>query len=661
MAYLDLHDIHKSYYLGKEEFPVLNGIDLAFERGEFVSILGESGGGKSTLMNIIGGLDRKFEGTVTIDGHVLDHKKERQLDDYRRGTIGYIYQSYNLISHLTILENVLVSLNMTALSGAERKLRAAELLTTVGLGDHLKKHPNQLSGGQKQRVAIARALASDPQIIIADEPTGALDSQNTKEVLEILSNIAKDGKLVIAVTHSQEVANHGTRIVKLADGKIIDDSRIHEAYALPKNPQHIEPKVLSASASYKNAFKHLTFNFWRNSLIMLGTAIGIFAVLLFSGLGNGINGFIQDQVNSLVNPNSVTVMKNTTGKKTTSQSAMTSAGSTVSTDDPTAALFTDAQLTKLKNIKHVDKVEAGYSITSFTLTLAEKKATGTNLQTWTKAYNKDNIKQGAVPKDGEIVIGTQQAIDLTSSKTYKELLGKKITVAFNWFDDSGKPVQISQALTVSGFTGKGQTAFASTSYGTMKQVLTTANATTKAAFASVNVKDSNDVKAVGKAINNQKENGKYIFSAITVGDMLDTVNQYVSIASIVLSAIAGISLIVSALMIIVTMYMSVSERTKEIGILRALGERKKDIRRLFTAESILIGLFSAVLALILSYGFAAILNNVLYGIVKYNMVQITLGNVIFAFVVAIVISFVAALLPARRASKLNPIDALSAD
>lgn len=314
MAFLELHDIHKSYFLGKEEFPVLNGIDLDFELGEFVSILGESGGGKSTLMNIIGGLDRNFDGEVDVNGQPLDHKKEKQLDDYRRGTIGYIYQSYNLITHLNIVDNVLVSLNMTDLSKSARKQRAIELLQKVGLGDQLKKHPNQLSGGQKQRVAIARALASDPEIVIADEPTGALDSKNTAEVLELLEGIAADGKLVITVTHSQNVANHGTRIVQLTDGKIGEDTRLKEAYPTNDHQPEFKPKILSAGASYRNAFQHLSYNFWRNSLIMLGTAIGLFAVLLFSGVGNGVNAFIQDQINSMINPNSITVLKNPTGK-----------------------------------------------------------------------------------------------------------------------------------------------------------------------------------------------------------------------------------------------------------------------------------------------------------------------------------------------------------
>ncbi|MFD0898010.1 ABC transporter ATP-binding protein/permease [Loigolactobacillus binensis] len=660
MAFLELHNIHKSYFLGKEEFPVLNGIDLDFELGEFVSILGESGGGKSTLMNIIGGLDRNFEGEVRADGQLLDHKKEKQLDDYRRGTIGYIYQSYNLISHLNIVDNVLVSLNMTNLNNREKKDRAIELLKQVGLGDQLKKHPNQLSGGQKQRVAIARALASNPRVIIADEPTGALDSKNTAEVLEILEKIAAEGKLVITVTHSQDVANYGTRIVRLADGKIEDDTRLKPAYKTTVEQPNVKPKVLSAGASYKNAFQHLSYNFWRNSLIMLGTAIGLFAVLLFSGIGNGVNAFIQDQINSMINPNSITVMKNPAGKKMSTAKFEQSMSQFA--NDPSKLLLTDKEVNHLQNLKHVDKVEPGYQLSTYTLSYNSKNANGSGFQTWTKAYASDTVKTGHAPKANQIVLDKAQAATLTSTKKYKQLLGKKVKLTLPWIDKNNHPVQVTAELTVVGFTNGGQTgAITGTNYSTMRHLLSNAKADTQANFVSVNVNNSKNVKSVAKKITSIKDNGKYTFGAITVGDMLDTVNQYVSIASIVLAAIAGISLVVSALMIIVTMYMSVSERTKEIGILRALGERKKDIRRLFTAESVLIGLFSAALALVLAYAASLGLNHVLYSIVKFNMVQITPGNIIFTVVAAIAISFIAALLPARKASRLNPIDALSAD
>ncbi|MDD9147939.1 ATP-binding cassette domain-containing protein [Sporolactobacillus sp. CQH2019] len=660
MAFLELQAIHKSYFLGKEEFPVLKGIDLRLERGEFVSILGESGGGKSTLMNIIGGLDREFTGQVMVDGHPLDHTRQKQLDDYRRSTIGYIYQSYNLISHLNIVENVLASLDMTTLTGSQRKERAVALLKKVGLGDQLKKRPNQLSGGQKQRVAIARALAGNPEIILADEPTGALDSGNTAEVLKLLEEIAAEGKLVIAVTHSQEVANHGTRIVHLTDGKIDGDTRIKQAYPMPQDTaKDFRAKPLSAGASYKNAFKHLTFNFWRNSIIMLGTAIGLFAVLLFSGLGNGINAFIQNQINSMVNPDSITVLKNPSGKKMSSTELQQSMQQFA--NDPSRLLLTSSQVDRLRGLKHVNRVEPGYQLSTYTVSYNKKNSNGTGIQTWTKAFSGNTIKTGHAPGDNEIVINKNQAIALMSAKTYKQLQGKTITLTLPWINKQNQPIQMTGKYKVVGFSDSAQVLPAATNYNTMHQLIEKYHGIAGANFVSVNVTGPTYVKQVANTIQGLKDHGKYSYGAITVGDILDTVNQYVQVASIVLAAIAGISIMVSALMIIVTMYMSVSERTKEIGILRALGERRKDIRRLFTAESILIGLFSAALALILAYGSSVLLNHVLYKIVKFNIVQITPANIISTVIIALAISFLAALLPARRASRLNPIDALSAD
>ena len=660
MAFLELKNIYKSYYLDKEEFPVLKGINLQFDRGEFVSILGESGGGKSTLMNIIGGLDRNFEGEVLVSGKILDHKKEKQLDSYRRATVGYIYQSYNLISHLTVLDNVLVALDMTTLTKEERRKRALELLDKVGLSEQVKKHPNHLSGGQKQRVAIARALASDPQIIIADEPTGALDAQNTKEVLALLDEIARDGKLVIAVTHSQEVADNGTRIVHLADGKIDGDERLRPAYPIPEDPTEITPRVLPAMASSRTAFKHLTSNFWRNSLIMLGTAIGIFAVLLFSGLGNGINGYIQNQINSLANPQAITVFKNTTGKKMTQEQIQSSLGQTMAAN-PQSMTISDHNIDRLRKLDNVSSVQPGIMVSAFQLDYNGKKQSGTSLSTWSKAITSDSIKQGHKPKNGEIVLTKQQAIQLSSAKNYKQMVGKTIRLSFTWIDANNNPVPVSGNFKVAGIT-EGASAGTSITYFTMRALLQKANASTAANFATVNVTNLDSVQGVANKIDNLRgSNNKWILGAITVGSILKTVNTYVSLASTVLASIAGISLLVSALMIIVTMYMSVSERTKEIGILRALGERKKDIRRLFTSESVFIGLFSAILALLIVAVVTVIINHALYGLIKYNIVQITVGNVIFAIVIAIVISFIAALLPARRAANLNPIDALAAD
>lgn len=660
MAFLELHDVRKSYYLDKRAFPVLKGIDLQFSRGEFVSILGESGGGKSTLMNIIGGLDRNFEGQVLVNGQLLDHEKEKQLDDYRRAMVGYIYQSYNLISHLTVLDNVLVALDMTTLSKEERRARALKLLDQVGLSEQVHKHPNHLSGGQKQRVAIARALASDPQIIIADEPTGALDSENTQEVLTLLDDIAKDGKLVIAVTHSQEVADHGTRIVHLADGKIDGDQRLRPAYPLPADPTTIKPKQLPAMASYRMAFKHLMYNFWRNSLIMLGTAIGIFAVLLFSGLGNGVNGYIQNQINSLTNPRSITVFKNPTGKRLTQDQIQSALMQNMSAD-PQSMVISNADLDRLAKVAGVASVQKGNMIGGYRLNYGKLQQSGANMTTWNKSVTASSIKHGHRPGNNEIVLTKQQAIQLTGPRSYRQLVGKQIKISFNWVNKQGAPVAVDGTLKVAGLS-EGASAGTTINYATLQRLLRQHNADTRPNFAVANAKDLANVESTANRINNLRNGqNERILSAITVGSVLKTVNTYVHLASTILAAIAGISLLVSALMIIVTMYMSVSERTKEIGILRALGERKKDIRRLFTSESIFIGLFSAILALGIVAVVALILNHALYGLIKYDIVQITVGNVIFAIVVAVVISFIAALLPARHAAKLNPIDALAAD
>lgn len=660
MAYLELHDIHKSYFLGKEEFPVLKGIDLEFERGEFVSILGESGGGKSTLMNIIGGLDREFDGEVIVDGQKLDHRQEKQMDNYRRATIGYIYQAYNLITHLTVLENVLISLDMTDLSAEERKKRAVSLLEQVGLKDQLRKYPHQLSGGQKQRVAIARALASDPQVIIADEPTGALDRQNTQEVLELLDGIAKDGKLVIAVTHSQDVANHGTRIVHLADGKIDGDQRLRPAYVLPKSPTHLNSRPLPALASFKTAFKHFKYNFWRNSLIMLGTAIGLFAVLLFSGLGNGVNGYIENQINSLANPQVITVLRNTSGKKMNQDQLQSSMQNMAA--NPQSMFVKASELKRLQKLTGVSGVQPGYSIAAYKITYQNKIQSGTSLNSWSKAYTTHSIKKGHVPHANQIILNKQQAIQLAGAKHYQRLLNQNVTITFNWVNTAGQPTQSTRTIKVVGFTS-GVSATTAMSYQTIKSMLTESGASTQPNYVAVSVKSLNQVDKVADKINDLRDTktNKRILGAITVGSMLKTVNTYVQLATIVLAAIAGISLLVSALMIIVTMYMSVSERTKEIGVLRALGERKVDIRRLFTAESLFIGFFAAILALVLAYGAELILNHGLYHLIKYDIVQISLGNVLFAFASALLIAFLAALMPARRAAKLNPIKALAAD
>ncbi|MBZ5961417.1 ABC transporter ATP-binding protein/permease [Leuconostoc gasicomitatum] len=660
MAFLELQNIKKSYYLGKEEFPVLNGIDLSFDKGEFVSILGESGGGKSTLMNIIGGLDRNFEGIVEVNGDKLDHRQEKKLDVYRRETIGYIFQSFNLINYQTNLENVETSLNMTTLSAAERKDRAKALLTKVGLAEHLHKYPSQLSGGQKQRVAIARALASDPDIMIADEPTGALDSVNTTEVLELLKQIAEEGKLVIVVTHSQSVAEYGTRILHMADGKIDEEKYLKDKFLVPENTKRLTSRPLKSSSIWDMAFDHLKYKKLQNFLIILGSAIGVFSVIIFLGLGNGIKGYITNQVDALVNPNYQSVVRNTTKDKDASAAERMQATAQARATNYSSTTMNKAMLNRLDNVQGVDAVYAGGQFSNAVFTYGNVKSQPVQIQSWSPQFSKKTIKAGHQAKSGEVLIDQAYAKKIQSN--YQALIGKTISFSYMAFDSSNRPVVIATSAKIAGMTDGGQSgAMFIQNWSTMQNDLKKNNAVTEANYAAVEIKDTKAVSATMKRINKLQSNGMQSFAGVSLTDILSTINTITSLASYVLAAIAGISLLVSAIMIIVTTYMSVSERTREIGVLRALGARSKDIRGLFTNEALLIGIISAVVGITIAYIGQILMNTALNGLIHFSIVQVSVGNVIFAVVISILIALIASFVPSRRAAKLNTIDALAAD
>ncbi|WP_220741120.1 ABC transporter ATP-binding protein/permease [Leuconostoc miyukkimchii] len=660
MAFLELQNIKKSYYLGKEEFPVLKGIDLSFEKGEFVSILGESGGGKSTLMNIIGGLDRNFDGTVEINGDKLDHKQEKKLDVYRRETIGYIFQSFNLINYQTNLENVETSLNMTTLSSAERKERAKALLNKVGLSEHMSKFPSQLSGGQKQRVAIARALAADPDIMIADEPTGALDSANTVEVLDLLKQIAEEGKLVIVVTHSQAVAEYGTRILHMADGKIDEEKFLKDKFLVPSGTKRLTSRPLKAASIWDMAFDHLKYKKLQNFLIILGSAIGVFSVILFLGLGNGIKGYIANQVDSLVNPNYQSVLRNTTKDKDASAAERMQATRQAMAADYSSTTMDKSMLNRLGRVKGVDAVHPGGTFNNAIFTYGNEKSQPVQLQSWTPQFSEKTIKAGRQAKDGEVLIDRNYAKKI--QKNYKALIGKNISFTYMAFDSENKPVIISTSAKIAGITDGGQSgAMFIQKWSTIQNDLKKNNAVTDANYVSVEIKDTKAVKSTIARINKLQSNGTQSFASISMNDILSTINTITSLASYVLAAIAGISLLVSAIMIIVTTYMSVSERTREIGVLRALGARAKDIRGLFTNEALLIGIISAILGIVMAYVGQIGMNTALNGLIHFDIVQVSVGNVIFAVIISLLIALIASFVPSRRAAKLNTIDALAAD
>lgn len=642
MSYIELKDIHKSYKLsGKQKFPVLHGIDLKLERGEFVSILGESGGGKSTLMNIIGGMDKDYTGDVLINGKALHKMKEKELDDYRKTNVGFIFQSFNLINHMTVLNNVLITLKMTTMSDKERVAHAKELLTTVGLADHLQKRPNQLSGGQKQRVAIARALANNPDIILADEPTGALDKKNSEQIMELLDSIAKQGKLVVTVTHSQKVADYGTRIIKIDDGRIADDIRLKEGYPIPEHREEPKTKNLSMPATFKMALDNISHNLKRNILVTLGGAIGIFSVIIMLSLGSGIQTYIHDQIMQNVNP---TVMQMT--KKGLSQQ------DGESSQIKKSAVISDNDVAKIEKVKHVSSVEKVLWLSSSRVKLGKKMAIPQYFQTLDSAVpNKDLAKGSHLPKQNEIGLSKDVAKQLT--KKPSTLIGKTVDFYVTMTDKNQRPIVMQKKLKISAiFNGSAQMGLLTADYSTIKSMYDKQNITLKPNMATVKVDKIENVKSV------QNYFKKHGYSLNGAGAFLNSLNLYIALASYVLAAIAGISLLVSAIMIIVVLYISVTERTKEIGILRALGARRKDIRHLFFSEASLLGLFSGAIGVLLAFIAAAIGNHFARPHMHVSLLNITPGFVLFGLIVSVGISVIAGLAPSSKAANLDPVESL---
>ncbi|MBS4956493.1 MAG: ABC transporter ATP-binding protein/permease [Clostridium sp.] len=294
---LQIQKIYKKYVTGDLEQTALDGVSLNLRDNEFVAILGPSGSGKTTLLNVIGGLDRYDSGDLIINGISTKKYKDRDWDSYRNHTIGFVFQSYNLIPHQTVLSNVELALTISGISKSERRKRATEALEKVGLGKQLHKKPNQMSGGQMQRVAIARALVNDPEILLADEPTGALDSETSIQVMDLLKEVAKD-RLVVMVTHNPELAEqYANRIVRVKDGHIIDDSNPYEVdiqnLAPPKH-ENMGKASMSLLTSLSLSFNNLKTKKGRTLLTSFAGSIGIIGIALILSLSNGVNTYIDN-------------------------------------------------------------------------------------------------------------------------------------------------------------------------------------------------------------------------------------------------------------------------------------------------------------------------------------------------------------------------------
>ena len=309
---LRLINITKDYDAGSNVVHALKGVSIDFRSAEFVAILGHSGCGKTTLLNIIGGLDQYTDGDLVIRGKSTKRFHSRDWDSYRNHSVGFVFQSYNLIPHQNVLSNVELALTLSGVKRSERRRRAKEALEKVGLGDQIYKKPNQLSGGQMQRVAIARALVNDPEILLADEPTGALDSETSVQVMELLKEIAQD-RLVVMVTHNPELADqYATRTVRLLDGKIVSDSNPYEESSKATHVEKTEKTSMPFFTALSLSFKNLLTKKGRTILTAFAGSIGIIGIALILAISTGVQNYIDTVQQDTLSSFPIQIEKETT-------------------------------------------------------------------------------------------------------------------------------------------------------------------------------------------------------------------------------------------------------------------------------------------------------------------------------------------------------------
>lgn len=765
---LELKKIKKSYKTGEFVQHALKGISLKFRKSEFVAILGPSGSGKTTLLNIVGGLDRYDEGDLIINEKSTKRFKDKDWDAYRNNCIGFIFQSYNLISHIDILSNVEMGMTLSGISSKKRRKKAIEVLKKVGLKDHMHKKPNQLSGGQMQRVAIARALANDPDIILADEPTGALDSKTSVQIMNLIQEIAKD-KLVIMVTHNPELASeYASRVIEMKDGELVSDSNPL------KESEESEKKVIirKTSMNFLTAL-HLSLNNiktkkGRTILTAFASSIGIIGISLILSLSNGFDKQIDSfEVNTLsampiiISKQSMNLDEETMEKM---QNDMSS-----STEDYPDISYVIPTENEQEKYTHVNKITKDYM--DYLEDMPSKDVIGINyiyaanvnflqkINGKVKRIATDNLNVGSFPhtleengmnvfterydilygnplkNNNDIVIEVDSknristdlleflGIDSKDNISFETLIDKEVKVALNndYFEQVGnyfipknnleEVYESKEAITlkvvgiirlkkdypsmasnpgiyythefmedVLDLNGKSKVVEAqrkanvnvlsgekidlSTQEGkeSLETIIDYLGGNSIPYVIQLHPRDFDSKENITKYLDQYNEGKKeeekiaYIDQANLVSSLSSNIMDAITI---VLIAFSSISLIVSSIMIGIIMYISVLERTKEIGILRSLGARKRDISRVFNAETFIIGVSSGLLGIFIAWLLLFPVNSILYNLT--NLENVAILNPIHAIIlitISVILTLIGGWIPAKVASKKDPVIAL---
>ena len=643
---LQIRNVSKDYRIGRDRrFTALREVNLDFQGGELISILGESGSGKSTLMNLLGGLDRDYLGEIRLNGQDIHQYSEKELDHYRRNRIGFIFQSFNLIPHLSVLDNVTIAMTLSGASQEEREKRAREILEEVGLGDQIRKKPSQLSGGQKQRVAIARALINDPDIILADEPTGSLDTETSAQILEILRKIPAMGKLVIMVTHSQQVAALSSRIIRISDGRIVEDRKVTEPLgdsSIEQGGKGKKNKTLSFLAAIRLALKNMAEKPGRNILVSLGASIGITSVILMLSIGSGMKEYMTSTMNQYVNP--LVVEVNMKAEEEDGGEPPNPGSIMMAEKKP----FEEKDLEKLAAIPKVSLLEKAWSSTSFTdfkITAGEEEYPFQNLASLSANIMPENIAAGTLPGEGEILVAASLFPEDPESR-----LGDEITLTWRLEgEEKTGTYRISGLFGEISTTGMENFHYVYMNYQDL-EALAGSSLPANTVYLSAAVEE--DVPGIKESVADLGYEGSM------EENLLEMFTEMLDVMTYILTAIAAISLVVSAIMILVVLYISVVERTREIGVLKAIGARRKDIRSIFLGESFLIGLLSGLAGVISALLLGKLINTFTQNLYDTDLVLFTLSAILFGLGVSITISILAGISPAARAARLDPVESL---
>ena len=664
-----LSGLSRQFQRGNNEVHALREVDLTIDPGEFVALVGPSGSGKSTLLNLLGGLDRPSDGELWLNGTSLHTAQEKDRTAHRRDRIGFIFQSFNLLPRFSAVENVAVPLMLTGVPQAEREQRAAEMLEKVGLGHRLDHFPTEMSGGEQQRVAIARALIRQPTLVLADEPTGNLDSVTGEEVMALLQQLNREqGMTLILVTHDEEVASYADRIVKLRDGKIveiIESTGRDMARHAPKSETTSKDKIpgLQLRDIVQTAFNNLGRRRVRNVLTAAGVLIGIITLVAMVSLGVGVQREVQRNFES-VGLENIFVSPNF-GEAD---------GFDPFADVEPIRPLTPELVSEIEQLPNVVSVTPGLSMPAgMEITMA---LVGSNdpMPVFISGDGGTPFSFGP-PGQTDLLAGQDPSETGTGILLISGLADRLLADGESYEDLIGREVELTVALP------RGESAdFASTIVGVRNGLGTrsiNAGIDERAAMVSWWFDEPDLVQTQGydqivvRAANLAsvptltEALDELDVSAQSLEAVLEVANQVLSLLQALLGSVGGLALLVAALGVANTMMMAIYERTREIGVLKALGASPREIRALFTVEAALIGLIGGVFGLILGALLGRLVNWIaqqflinegVTGIGQLSIVPLWLaiGSVVFAALIGLL----AGLYPAARAAKLDPVTAL---